>query len=194
MRRDTDTYDFEKDGKFYCNSHTNKGKKPTVYECRRCDCGKWISVNTINRPSHKAKPFHTAWATANGQPITKDYNIGSRGSRSKKPKKEDLVASMNKIADRIVGLTEPMNRLTEAMNRLAEVIEKMDATEPEEEDDEDGMPGLEPHREIDNFELLQSINKLNAKIIAVRVDQKRHRDSITTELKKLTDAVNRGAH
>jgi len=137
-------------------------------------------MDNPNKFQDKSKPFHTAWATANGQPITKDYNIGCRGSRSKKPKKEDLVASMN--------------RLTEAMNRLAEVIEKMDATEPEEEDDEDGMPGLEPHREIDNFELLQSINKLNAKIIAVRVDQKRHRDSITTELKKLTDAVNRGAH
>jgi hypothetical protein len=152
------TYHFEEDGKFYFNTKNRKGES-TVCECRRCDCGQWVSVNTIKTPHHLAKPFHTAWATANGQPITKDYNRGSgkpkgqgKPKTDKKPKKEDLVASMNKVNEQLVSLKADMKRVIVEFNRLTEAIDKMDAPEPRVEEDEDEEDDEEDEEEEDDEE------------------------------------------
>jgi len=138
------------DGKFYFNTKNKKGES-TVCECRRCDCDQWVSVNTINTPHHKAKPFHTAWATANGQPITKAYNIGAgkpkgQGKKTvtdKKPKREDLVKSINKVGEQMVALKAEMKRMVVEFNRLSEVIDKMDNTEQVEEEVEEAIEETE---------------------------------------------------
>jgi hypothetical protein len=133
------TYHFEDNGKFFFNTSNRQGQ-PTVCECRQCGCGLWVSIKQINRPLHLTNnKHHVEWAKANNIAIPPAYNHGSgkrRGSKvattDKKPKREDLVKSLNKVGEQVVALKAQMKAMTLEFNRLSGAIDKMDNTEESE--------------------------------------------------------------
>jgi hypothetical protein len=162
------SYHFEDNGKFYKRTKDRKGNN-TVCEVAQCRCGDWISTKIIKTPHHLAGTRHRTWAQANGEALTEPYKkgngdkAGAKPKTDKKPKKEDLVQAINKVAEKIQTLRADfkaeMKSLVETFNTLTDKIEALDddevqqrEPEPDEEEEEILPPEVIAEEEAEHVE------------------------------------------